>query len=192
MTLILLELVTLFLVFYLGARFGPDLIGSRQEVAQKETTSEEESGKPKEVSLTYPELLTDQTEGAIRVKPSGVTAKEMVEREAPIIVPLEEEKVPVIVEKKPDVVEPAPREIEKGKYSIQVGSYQSSNEATTQMERWRGKGYSTFMTVGEIPNKGTWYRVRIGHFGNQEEAKGFLKRFKEKEKTNALVVPSKS
>ncbi len=32
-TLILLELVTLFFVFYLGARYGPDLIGGRKEVA---------------------------------------------------------------------------------------------------------------------------------------------------------------
>ncbi|MBI4373826.1 MAG: SPOR domain-containing protein [Deltaproteobacteria bacterium] len=201
-SLILLELVTLFFVFYLGARFGPDLIAPRQEIAEKKEAGDgERFDKPREVSLSYPELLTEKGEGAIRVKPSGMTAREMDEREQPVVVPLEEkgppvpipaekfsEGPPVAVAPKPEVVEPGA----KGKYSIQVGSYQSSDEAAVQMEKWRGKGYSTFMTVGELANKGTWYRVRIGHFSNQEEAKKFLKNFKGKEKTNALVVSSKN
>jgi cell division protein FtsN len=46
--------------------------------------------------------------------------------------------------------------------------------------------------VGNIPEKGTWYRVRIGGFPSREEAQKFLDKFKAKEKASALVVLSNS
>src|SRR3989338_5620270 len=84
-TLILLELVTLFFVFYLGAHYGPELMGNRSNIAAKEdvlssaggTKSVDEivgNGSPE---YTYPEVLTDNGKAqAIRIKPSGLTAAE--------------------------------------------------------------------------------------------------------------------
>ena len=211
-TLILLELVTLFFVFYLGARFGPDLIGSRKELATQlppegPKSVDEIVGKPK-VDYTYPEVLSDSPGRAvIKVKPSGMTAKEferikVVEEKpaGPVTVPVPEkvkvaEKPPIeLPPTQPPAPEPTIPTVEpgNGSFAIQVGSYQTADEATRALEKLKGKGYSGFTTVGEIPNKGTWYRVRIGRFKNKGEAQSFLKKFKQKEKTPALVVLSKS
>ncbi len=186
--LILLELVTLFFVFYLGARFGPDLIGGKRiaEVSEKTETPPEQPS----VDYTFPQELSDGApggKGVIRVKPSGMTATEY-ENSLRVVVPApaaEEKRV-----EKPAEVTPAAEAI--GKYAIQVGSYPSAEEAARVVDQWKGKGYDTFMTVGEVPKKGTWYRVRIGHFKDKEEARLFSEQFKKKEKSDALVVLSQS
>jgi cell division septation protein DedD len=203
--LILLELVTLFFVFYLGARFGPDLIGGRGPIAKSKPLADSSSpiaAGEREVEYTYPRVLPDQPDRAIRVKPSGLSAKEFDEEQRrgqtsksyPIVVPAPEAPAEELKINEPASVKPEPKKNateETVLFSIQVGAFRSSQEATTQMDKWRTKGYSTFMTVGDVPNKGTWYRVRIGRFTDLKEANGFLKRFKEKERIEALVVPSK-
>ena len=219
-TLILLEIVTLFFVFYLGAHYGADLIGSKQESAQKE---KDNSGLPKEggksvdeivgspaVDYTYPEVLSDRasarsaTAKGVRVKPSGMTAADY-EKQGQVPTVNEEKpalpETPAVAEvksepvKKSEELESPPIETKsapKGKFAIQVGSYQTAVDAAASVKRWKEKGYAAFMTVGEIPEKGTWYRVRIGGFSNRKNAAAFLSRFKSKEKTSGLVVPSKS
>ncbi len=221
-TLILLELVTLFFVFYLGAHYGPDLIGSRREnlalPSEGPKNVDEIVGKQK-VDYTFPEVLSDAPkQGAIRVKPSGVTAQDYdrekeTGKQGPVTIPAPERVIhrpQAMLESKPPssvAVEPTPAAVpqpvtdpepaqpvaaESLHYSIQIGSYPSEQEATSAVARWKGKGYSSFMTVGEIPEKGTWYRVRIGSFKDKAEASGFLQKLKQKEKVKGLVVLSKS
>lgn len=111
-TLILLEIVTLFFVFYLGARYGSDLLGTGS-VAKKEGSVLPKEG-PKSVDeiigrksdeYTYPEVLTgpgaDRPEGrAIKVKPSGVTSDEYERQkmEDPAVVAAREPKAQAPVE----------------------------------------------------------------------------------------------
>lgn len=236
-TLILLEIVTLFFVFYLGARYGADLLGTgqaRQEAvipSQSPNSVDEIVGNP-QVEYTYPEVLTSREgQKAIRIKPSGVSADEyerqkaenpaaIIERdtpkpEAPGVREEPIEEMPVAPQTPPKAanppvsatpqeevlpdtkvespVEEAPATAKpKGKFTIQVGSYQSSQEATASVSNWKKKGYSAFMAVAAIPNKGTWYRVRIGGFPSREDAQKFLDKFKAKEKASALVVLSSS
>ena len=202
-TLILLELVTLFFVFYLGARYGPDLIGSRREVAKKSLglpadrpkTIDEIVGTP-QVDYTFPEVLTDPTPSTprgtkkekevIRIKPSGVTVEEF-ERQK-----FQKEKQTILIPVEKEEVAPMAAPSPPGKYAIQVGSYPTAEEANRMIDRWKKKGYDSFLSVGEIPNRGTWYRVRLGSFPSREEATRYLEQFKGKEKTSALVVQSQS
>lgn len=221
-TLILLEIVTLFFVFYLGARYGSDLLGTGG-VAKKESVLPKEGPKSvdeiigrKSDEYTYPEVLTgpgaDRPEGrAIKVKPSGVTADEYDRQkmEDPAVLAARETKrpapepvpKPVIDEKKPpaepareEPIAEAPvrEEVPKGKFTIQVGSYQSSQEATQTMNQWKKKGYQAFLATGNVPGKGVWYRVRIGGFATRDEASKYLEKLKQKEKASAIVVPSNS
>ncbi len=205
-TLILLEIVTLFFVFYLGAKYGPDLMGTRQGIAKDDSSVlphesksiDELVGTPS-VEYTYPEVLTDQDQKrGIRVKPSGLTAEEYEKRGREQKAVITEEtpiEVPTIEVKKEPPAPPAPEVTTSqptGKYSIQVGSYQSEEEANAKVGLWKEKGYSAFMEVGQIPDKGIWYRVRIGGFPTREKAQEFLDQFKTKEKTEALVVLSNS
>jgi cell division septation protein DedD len=215
-TLILIEIVTLFFIFYLGARYGPDLLGGRED-RRKEIALPKQSpknvddivGSPS-VNYTYPDVLTGDGSKAIRVKPSGVSADEIhrqapdqqatqqaQERTDPRIAPpapapqaapsasAEEEQAPT---EAPAEEEAAP----VGKYSIQVGSFPTLEDATKASNVWKAKGYHAFLSAGQIPNKGTWYRVRLGTFPSRESAEKFLERLKEKEKTSGLVVLSRS
>lgn len=199
-TLILLEIVTLFFVFYLGAHYGPDLIGGREQ--KKTAVSLPPAGPSKvdeivgapSVDYTYPEILTDTGRGkAIRVKPSGVTVEEYEKRKGrPAASEGEREKAPPpIQEVKVKEAIKGP-DTPKGKYTIQVGSFQSAEEASSVAAGWKEKGYGAFMSVGEIPQKGTWHRVRIGGFPSREKAEEFLEKFRTKEKMTGLVVLSGS
>jgi DedD protein len=252
-TLILLEVVTLFFVFYLGARYGSDLLGTgdskKQAVVptQNPKNVDDIVGAPS-VEYTYPEVLTSRDgQKAIRIKPSGVTADEydrqkvedpaailqrdMPKEEVPVVAPAGVEvmkksgsapaatppttpavkppvaAVPTPAEERPDedqlVKQGTPAETPaetpavtetkpKGKFTIQVGSYQSSDEASAALSGWKKKGYSAYTAIGNIPQKGTWYRVRIGGFASREDAQKFLDKFKAKEKASALVVLSSS
>ncbi len=230
--LILFEIVTLFFVFYLGSKFGDDLMGSgKTKVAQGKESLLPTDGPngvndivgKKPVDYTYPDVLTGpKASGAIKVKPSGMTAEEFEKRgrepaksgdteekkpegevktaqaareepvgdapsEMPPLQPVTE--TPARLRETPPPVKAA---AVKGKYTIQVGSYQSEEEAQSAIARWKGKGYESYLTVGDIPNKGTWYRVRIGGFGDRAAAEEFLEEFRSKERTNALVVLSKN
>lgn len=111
-----------------------------------------------------------------------------IPKQAPAQVPKAVEPVQKPEEKKPVVEEEKP----KGKFAIQIGSYQSSEEATSSLNQWKKKGYPVFMAVGQVPDKGTWYRVRIGGFGSRDDAQKFLEKLKAKEKVSALVVLSNS
>ena len=208
-TLILLEIVTLFFVFYLGARYGPDLMGRNQAVTQKSLLPPDDSKKVEELlsntptDYSYPKALGDQPNDeldsrAVRGKPSGMTAREAdqlikkgvtpppdeaTEREA--VIP-EEPSVPSA----PTASSRPPNGSEK--FNIQIASYQTEAEAKQMMEKWRKRGYSAFTTTGEVPGKGTWHRVRTGRFKTRSEAETYLDKFKKRENVTALVVSSKS
>ncbi|MBI2092017.1 MAG: SPOR domain-containing protein [Deltaproteobacteria bacterium] len=73
-------------------------------------------------------------------------------------------------------------------YSIQVGSYPNMDEAAVKVDDWRNKGYPSFMMIADIPDRGRWYRVRIGGFATKEDAQGYLDKFKQNENVEAIVV----
>ncbi len=199
-TLILLEIVTLFFVFYLGAHYGPDLLGQRE--TKKETLLPKEGAKSIDeivgtppVDYTYPEVLTrPEGQKAVPIKPSGVTAEEYENKAPESPPPAQPEEKTAPEEVPPPAVKPReePEPTKASHFSIQVGSYQSAEEATKTMNQWKKKGYQAFLGVGEIPKKGIWYRVRIGTFKTRPAADQFLDQFKKKEKASGLVVKSKS
>jgi len=91
-----------------------------------------------------------------------------------------------------------PSEVEKGavriksaenaKYSLQVGSYPKMTEANVAVEKWKTKGYSAYLMIADIPDRGRWYRVRLGGFASRDEAQKYKKEFESQEGIEALVV----
>ncbi len=57
-----------------------------------------------------------------------------------------------------------------GKYTVQVGSFLKELDAKKKSEELRGQGYTAFYVPGVLKGK-TWYRVNIGTFATQDEAK---------------------
>lgn len=181
-TLAILELATLFFVFYLGAHYGPELLGTRMKAG--EVTTILPSEEPKDVQgelpepnykYTFPELLTDGEGGGPVVGAQAPQENLKYDEEKAIT---------------SHAVRVKPSEI--AKYTLQVGSYPSPEEASKVITGLQGRGYDAFMSIGKIPDRGTWYRVRVGSFGDKKSAEDFKANFTQKEKSPGIVVLSDS
>ncbi len=67
-------------------------------------------------------------------------------------------------------------------YTIQVASYKKESEARDLAEELKSKGYAAFVKQGEVPQRGTWHRVRVGKFKTVKEASRFAYNLKNQEK----------
>jgi D-alanyl-D-alanine carboxypeptidase (penicillin-binding protein 5/6) len=72
-------------------------------------------------------------------------------------------------------------------YTVQVGAFREKRAADTLRQKLRQRGYSAFVTASET-RKVKWYRVRVGEFDNQGEAKRFVGRIKSQMGLEALVA----
>lgn len=63
-------------------------------------------------------------------------------------------------------------------YVIQIFATKRKSEAENEVARLKGKGIAAYVMEADIPNRGTWYRVRIGTFNTFEEASDFSKTIK--------------
>ncbi|HRP92364.1 MAG TPA: SPOR domain-containing protein [Ignavibacteriaceae bacterium] len=59
-------------------------------------------------------------------------------------------------------------------YVVQVASFRASSISENEAGKYRNKGYNAFVEEAEIPNRGKWYRVRVGNFSTKEEAQIFV------------------
>ncbi len=66
-----------------------------------------------------------------------------------------------------------------GVYTIQVTSVEDQKAADHLVAKLRKKGYPAYKTIGNIPGKGMYFRVRIGHYDTKAEAEPMMKRLKE-------------
>jgi cell division protein FtsN len=61
------------------------------------------------------------------------------------------------------------QEASKDVYFIQAGSFQNPAEADNQKARLAILGYESAVEPANLPDKGTWYRVRLGPYSKVEE-----------------------
>jgi cell division septation protein DedD len=62
--------------------------------------------------------------------------------------------------------------------TIQAASLKEMKAADTLVARLKEKGYPAYKTIGVVPDKGIWFRVRIGEYGSPADAAGTLERLK--------------
>jgi len=75
-----------------------------------------------------------------------------------------------------------------GKYTVQLGSFQNIDTAYKLEKSLNQKGYPTFVIKAVIPEKGTWYRVRVGTFNDKEKALDYAEKIKIKEKLDSTQI----
>ncbi len=92
----------------------------------------------------------------------------------------EEEKTPPPAKPEPPGKKtPAKPEKTTGVYTLQVTSVEDQKAADHHVAKLRKKGYPAYKTIGNIPGKGMYFRVRIGHYETRAEAAPMMKRLKE-------------
>ncbi|MCG8419393.1 MAG: SPOR domain-containing protein [Proteobacteria bacterium] len=51
-----------------------------------------------------------------------------------------------------------------------MSSFRARAEADSFYNKLKDAGYEPYVIEAEVPGKGTWYRVRLGHYGSYEKA----------------------
>ena len=104
--------------------------------------------------------------------------------------------------KKPEPVAPrpapaapsAPAANEEGKpqpekqaahFAVQIASYRDKQEAEAAQTKLSGKGVAAYLVESKLPDKGVWYRIRVGKHLSKAEADGLAA----KSGKGALVLP---
>lgn len=62
-------------------------------------------------------------------------------------------------------------------YVVQVASFRAESIAMNEAGKYRDKGFNSFVESANIPNRGLWYRVRVGNFTSVDDAKDFIKSY---------------
>jgi cell division protein FtsN len=71
--------------------------------------------------------------------------------------------------------------------TVQIAAVKSETEARQLSERLRQRGYAPYVEPIAIPDKGTWYRVRMGEFPSKEFARSTMERLQKDGFTPAVV-----
>jgi cell division septation protein DedD len=73
-------------------------------------------------------------------------------------------------------------------FTVQVSAVKSEEEARRMVDRLRQRGYAAHVEATAMPDKTTWYRVRMGEFPTKESARGTVDRL-QKDGFGSMVVP---
>ncbi len=132
--------------------------------------------------------------GTMRMAPTVALVAAAPPALKPAVVALADEKAhapqvhkPVVRPREDDVRPPPP----SGHYVIQVKAFRDAAEAKAFEADLRGKGHAPKLTSIEVPDKGTFYRVRLGPFDSLDAARAAQKQFEAAEghMTILLGVP---
>ena len=75
-----------------------------------------------------------------------------------------------------------------GEYQIQVAAFRDKVEADAYVQELRLRGHRAHNEAARIPNRGMWYRVRIGPFKDKLKALSYKADFERKEGMTAMLV----
>ncbi|HTP66669.1 MAG TPA: SPOR domain-containing protein [Geobacteraceae bacterium] len=145
------------------------------------------AAKPVEPSLTFYETLpkggreligsglnmpkkADQATGKAAPRPAPPLAAKAPPQEQASAQP-KESKAPAKEPEKATAKESAVKEGEgKGKFIVQVASYRTRKDAEEARDRLKADGLAAYVVESDIPEKGIYYRVRVGRHLDQQAA----------------------
>lgn len=84
----------------------------------------------------------------------------------------------------------APKGME-GKYTLQVISYNTREPAESFADGLRARGHEAYVISADIPDRGRYYRVRIGPFESRGKAETYRRKFEDEELMHTFVVKQK-
>jgi DedD protein len=76
-----------------------------------------------------------------------------------------------------------------GGYQLQVSSFRTQSEAQAFADQLRARGHKAYVVEAHVPDRGTWFRVRVGPFGSQHAAATYRASFEEREHVVPFIVP---
>lgn len=152
---------------------------------------------PRQEDFTFYKTLTEKEDKTVSIdlkpkKSNRADAGLRVQKEAE-----PEKKIEIKIDKKQaegrESNEKAEQKPEKNakagvRYTIQIASYNERGMAEEEVRRMKKRGYAAFIVSSELPEKGTWYRVRVGSFSNRSAAERLLNELKTKEGLSPFIT----
>lgn len=71
-----------------------------------------------------------------------------------------------------------PEPVADARYTLQVKAARDKAEADAFVAELREAGFAPHVVLADIPGKGRFFRIRVGHFGSMAEARAFQRRYK--------------
>jgi cell division septation protein DedD len=125
----------------------------------------------------------DLADGPITVKTSPPAAT-AVNPTAPAVAAAQQE-APAGAAATPENI---PAAAAQGTHAVQIGSFAALGDAAALRKTMQDKGYPAFLAEADLAERGIWYRVRIGPYGNADTAGTVAKMLLEKEKIEGFVT----
>ncbi len=125
--------------------------------------------------LTFFKTLRGKTTVALKPKKETDSKKQGIEQQ-------KAKARPVKVSQKPT---------SRGGYTLQVASFPMVKDAETFSKRLREEGYDSYVSVGEVPKRGRWYRVRIGHYPDRITAQESGESIFADEQLDYIIIPDR-
>jgi cell division septation protein DedD len=73
-------------------------------------------------------------------------------------------------------------------WTLQLSSFQDRAEADSFHSKLVDAGYDPYIVEAQVPDKGTWYRVRLGSYGTYDDAIAAKKKFEAAQQIIAYVT----
>lgn len=74
------------------------------------------------------------------------------------------------------------------RFTLQVSSFKERTQAEAMVRRLETKGLKPYMISSHIPQRGMWYRVRLGAFASWDDAVGAKEEFEKNWRMTAYVM----
>jgi len=168
---------------------------------------------PKQEEFTFYKTLTDKENRTVSIdlkpKPGNEPARSEKKQSSPEaaknvsaqkerVIDLKIEKAPVARVPKETAVKKPPIAAQKTsaavgpgtklRYTLQIASYQDKDMAEDEVKKMKTQGYAAFVVSSQVPDKGTWYRVRLGSFSNKAAAEKLQKELLAKAGVSPIIV----
>jgi DedD protein len=165
---------------------------TRGESSEPETAAEAEADERPQ--LTYHDELT-QREGEARdqaaregeSEAAGPEGQEATRRGAESTARPAAPAAPERVQVEPAQLE-QPEPGESSVFTLQVASFDTREEAQDFVSDLRSRGHPVFLVRTSTPERGTWFRVRVGPFRTRRDAMQYQTRFERQERLPTFLV----
>jgi cell division septation protein DedD len=158
---------------------------------------------PKQEEFTFYKTLTDKENKTVSIdlKPKSMTEEKQADKKDKKNEAKAEKEKALLPPKQPVIKQPSQPPVEakkettsthspipKLRYTIQIAAYQEKDMAEDDVKKMKTRGYAAFIVSSTMPDKVTWYRVRLGSFANKAAAEKLLKQLQAKEGISPFIT----
>jgi cell division septation protein DedD len=158
---------------------------------QRQSREKPASGKDKAELGFYEELKKNREDAEISARPSpppiGIKKDPPAQKSSYSKKTSMKRRTKTIKQGTEQVKSPAKAEPVTKPYTIQVAAFKAAGDANEMVAKLKQKGFAAYLKFDKIPNKGIWYRVRVGEYNNKAEAGSTMAKLKKAGRKPILV-----